>query len=49
MSKIQDSLIGLVIGDAMGVPIEFSIRKKCLKNLLTEMVGFGTHSDPAVT
>lgn len=47
MSKFQDSLIGLAVGDAMGVPIEFSIREKCLKNPLTEMVGFGTHSVPA--
>ena len=47
MSKIQDSLIGLAIGDAMGVPIEFSIRDKCLKNPLTEMVGFGSHNVPA--
>lgn len=47
MSKIQDSLIGLAVGDAMGVPMEFSTREKCLKNPLTEMVGFGTHNVPA--
>lgn len=28
MSKIVDSIIGLAMGDAMGVPLEFSIRKK---------------------
>ena len=31
----------------MGVPIEFSIREKCLAKPLTEMVGYGSHSVPA--
>lgn len=47
MSVIKDSLIGLAIGDAMGVPIEFSIREKCIANPLTKMVGFGSHDVPA--
>lgn len=47
MSKVKDGLIAFAIGDAMGVPIEFSTREKCLKKPLTEMVGFGTHMVPA--
>ncbi len=47
MSKIKDSLIGLAIGDAMGVPIEFTDREKCIANPVTKMVGFGSHSVPA--
>ena len=47
MSKYQGALIGLAIGDAMGVSIEFSIREKFLKNPLTEMIGFGSHNVPA--
>lgn len=47
MSKVIDGIIGLAIGDAMGVPIEFSIREKCLAKPLTELVGYGSHSVPA--
>lgn len=47
MGCIKDSLIGLAIGDAMGVPIEFSVREKCVANPLTRMVGFGSHNVPA--
>ena len=47
MSKIFDSVMGFVIGDAMGVPVEFCIREKLLKSPITEMKGFGSHSVPA--
>ena len=47
MSKVLDGVIGFAIGDAMGVPIEFSNREKCLVNPLTEMIGFGSHQVPA--
>ena len=39
MSKVLDGVIGFAIGDAMGVPIEFSNREKCLVNPSTEMIG----------
>ena len=46
-TKILGGLVGFAIGDALGVPIEFTPRKK--DNPLTEMVGFGSHSVPAGT
>ena len=47
MSKIVDSVIGLAIGDAMGVPLEFSIRKKLIEHPVTSMLGYGSHDVPA--
>lgn len=39
-------IIGLAIGDAMGVPIEFCAREKTIKNPTTEMKGYGTYDVP---
>ena len=47
MSKIVDSIIGLAMGDAMGVPLEFSIRKKLIEHPVTSMLGYGSHDVPA--
>ena len=47
MKKVIDGLLGFAIGDAMGVPIEYSIREKCLKNPVMEMLGNGSHNVPA--
>lgn len=47
MSKIVDSVIGLAMGDAMGVPLEFSIRKKLIEHPVTSMLGYGSHDVPA--
>lgn len=47
MSKIFDGLVGFVIGDAMGVPLEFKTRERLIENPTTEMIGFGTHDVPA--
>lgn len=46
MSKIYDAIMGFVVGDALGVPFEFKTRDtfKC-----NDMVGFGTHAQPAGT
>lgn len=49
MSKIVDAVIGHAIGDAMGVPTEFCIREKLLKNPVTDMVGYGSHPVPEGT
>ena len=38
MSKYVDAIIGHAIGDAMGVPTEFCIREKLLKNPVKEMI-----------
>ena len=49
MSKIIDCVIGHAIGDAMGVPTEFCIREKLLKNPVTDMIGYGSHPVPEGT
>ncbi len=42
--KYFDGLMGFVVGDAMGVPLEFKSREELLKNPVTKMTGFGTHN-----
>ncbi len=47
MSKIFDSLVGHVVGDAMGTPIEFFMRKYLQESKVTEMLGdIGQHKEP---
>ena len=47
MSKFIDSIIGHAVGDAMGVPTEFCIRKYLLKNPVKEMIGSDKTGQPA--
>lgn len=42
-------LFGKAIGDALGVPVEFSSRKSLQKNPVTSLRAFGTHSQEAGT
>ena len=46
MGKVYDGIMGLVVGDALGVPFEFKERDtfKC-----TDMIGYGTHCQPVGT
>lgn len=46
MSKVYDGIMGLVVGDALGVPYEFKERDsfKC-----DDMVGYGTYNQPKGT
>lgn len=46
MSKIYDAIMGLVVGDALGVPYEF---KKRDTFKAVDMVGYGTYNQPAGT
>nr|AWI67055.1 ADP-ribosylarginine hydrolase [Piromyces sp.] len=46
MNKIKDSLYGFVVGDALGVPVEFRSRVYLSDNPVTEMIGYGTHNVP---
>lgn len=48
-TKTVDGIFGLVIADAVGVPAEFTDRRSLKKNPITDMVGFGTHHQPAGT
>jgi ADP-ribosylglycohydrolase len=41
---VLDSLMGLCVGDALGVPVEFKSRQYLLKNPVETMIGFGSHN-----
>lgn len=47
--KVKDGIVGLVVGDALGVPVEFKSRKDLLKNPVTDMMGHGTYDLPKGT
>lgn len=46
MSKVKDAVVGLAVGDAMGVPIETYKREDLIINPVTEMKGFMAHNFP---
>jgi len=48
-NKIQSTLLGLAIGDAMGVPVEFVSREILEKDSVIDFRSFGTHSQVAGT
>lgn len=49
MMKSVSGLLGLSIGDALGVPVEFTSRDERIKSPVTSMVGYGTWGMPAGT
>lgn len=48
-SSIHDALLGLAIGDALGVPVEFKNRMTLEKDPVQGMREFGTHNQPIGT
>ena len=42
--KYAASIMGLVIGDALGVPVEFVSRDELKETPVTDMIGYGTHN-----
>jgi ADP-ribosyl-[dinitrogen reductase] hydrolase len=46
---IKDAIIGVAVGDALGVPVEFIARDKLLISPVTNMIGYGTHNQPPGT
>ena len=48
-NKCIAAIFGLVVGDALGVPVEFKSRTSMKANPVTDMIGFGTHNQPAGT
>lgn len=46
---IKDAIIGVAVGDALGVPVEFITRDKLLIAPVTTMIGYGTHNQPPGT
>jgi len=49
MVKVYDGIIGVAIGDALGVPVEFIFREELAKFLVTGMQGYGVHNQPMGT
>ena len=49
MRAVYDGIIGLAIGDALGVPVEFKIREEMEKNPVVDMRAYGTHNQPMGT
>ena len=45
---IESGIYGLAVGDALGVPYEFSIRER-ISPPCTDMIGYGTYGKPAGT
>ncbi len=48
-TKTTDALLGVAIGDAVGVPFEFSSRDKMKSNPAKGMIGYGTYNQPKGT
>lgn len=47
--SMKAGIIGFVVGDALGVPVEFMNRISLQKNLIKEMIGYGSHNVPEGT
>ncbi|MBH8572622.1 ADP-ribosylglycohydrolase family protein [Nostocaceae cyanobacterium CENA369] len=48
-AKALSGLMGLCVGDALGVPVEFTSRAERVKSPVTSMLGYGTWDVPAGT
>ncbi len=44
-----DAVMGVVVGDALGCPVQFLSREKIAENPVTGMRGYGTYKMPAGT
>lgn len=49
MSDVRNGVMGLCVGDALGVPVEFSSRQELARNPVTGMRAYGTYKQPAGT
>ena len=47
--KVKDGIIGLIVGDALGVPVEFQSRESLKIDPVTKMEGYGTYNMPPGT
>ncbi|WP_414548781.1 ADP-ribosylglycohydrolase family protein [Anabaena sp. CCY 0017] len=48
-TKTLSGLMGLCVGDALGVPVEFTSRTERVKSPVTTMLGYGTWNQPPGT
>ena len=46
---IKGSIWGLIVGDALGVPVEFKEREALRKHPVTDMMEYGSHHQPKGT
>ena len=46
---IDSILFGVAVGDALGVPVEFTTREYLRSNPVTDMIGYGTYNQPKGT
>lgn len=46
---VKSAILGLVVGDALGVPVEFQSREELDQSPVTGMRAYGTHHQPAGT
>ena len=49
MSKAVSAIMGLCVGDALGVPVEFNSRENLKSNPVYDMRGYGTYNQPPGT
>ncbi len=49
MNNVIDGIMGLCVGDALGVPFEFKKRNELKRKPVKDMLGYGTHNQPAGT
>ncbi len=47
--KVEAALLGLAVGDALGVPVEFKNRNYLCNQPVTGLIGYGTHNQPPGT
>jgi len=48
-NKLMGGIMGLCVGDALGVPVEFISRESLDNNPVTNMIEYGTHNQPIGT
>ena len=48
-NKTLSAIMGLCVGDALGVPVEFSSREQLKRNPVVDMRAYGTYNQPAGT
>lgn len=49
MKPVEDGLLGVAVGDALGVPVEFHSRQYLVEKPITGMIGYGTYNQPPGT
>ncbi len=47
--RIIGGVLGVAVGDALGVPVEFTTRDELKQNPLRDMIGYGVHYQPPGT